>query len=100
MQAQVRAISSDKNHLFFLIWERGGGYLHKGKFTLPSQREIYTLLLGRKGEYRASPVSAVPQLPSVHSNPYAKVACFRVLYSGPLQFPKHITLFQKFSSIY
>lgn len=74
MHAQVSALSTDENHLFFLIWERGRGYLHRGNFTLSLQREIYTLFLGRKEEDRASPVSAVPQLPSAHNHPYAKVA--------------------------
>ena len=44
VQIQIRAFSSGEYHLLFLVWEKGEG--------TPSPREIYALLLGRKGEGR------------------------------------------------
>lgn len=47
-QTQVSAFSSDKGHLLFLAWGKGG--------RTPLQREIYALFLGRKEESRVPPV--------------------------------------------
>ena len=51
----------------------------------PSAFEIYTLLLGRKGEGRVSLVFAVSRLLSAPNNLDVKVAHFEVAYSDPLQ---------------
>lgn len=51
-------------------------FLYKCKFSL--QKESVCSV------FRAFPVSAVPLLSLAQNNPYAKVTCFRVAYSGPL----------------
>lgn len=56
----------------------------------PLQRDIYGLLLGRKGEDRTLPTSVDSQLmPPVQNNVYAKAANFGVAYPDPLQYLKN-----------
>lgn len=50
-----------------------------------SQREIYVLLLGNKGEQRTLPQFVDIQLLSAQNNLYAKVAYFGISYSDLLQ---------------
>ena len=63
---------------------------------LYSVREIYALLLGRKGEGKELPLCTLSQLPSAQNNQYAKVAYFGVVIpsNGSLcsfiQLPSHL----------
>ena len=52
---------------------------------VPSQKEMYVLLLGRQRKGRELPESIHSQLPLVQNNPYAKGAYFGVAYQDPLQ---------------
>lgn len=56
---------------------------------LHSQREMYALLVGKKGEGRGVlSMSAISQLPLAQNNLYVKVAYFGVPYSDlPQKFP-------------
>lgn len=52
---------------------------------IPSPREIYVLILGRRGEGRGLCASAESHLSSAKNNPWAKLTHFRVAYPDHLQ---------------
>lgn len=69
MQSQVCTTSSDESSPLLSIGEGVG---------TPSQREMCARLLTEREKVRASPASAVSQLPLAQNNPYATVAYFGV----------------------
>ena len=61
-------------------WHERGRRVHLHR---RNSRHIYVFKLIGKG--RGLPASVDSQLPSAQNHPYAKVACFGVVYPDPLQ---------------